>query len=223
MDCQDMKNQMMDWALNELSPENARAMEQHASACPGCGAQMQRLLRVHDVLKRGWRDEEIPASLVFTPVARAGFWQWLLAAPRWANVSMAAVAVMALLFVTLSAARVEFQYDRGHFAVAFGQSAPALVSSPALPSVPVSNAAFTPVEIQKLVAAQYAALSEQDRARYAAQLDQFAQQMQTQRENDLQHIGAAFDQVKTVVWKDMQSNSALVQYAAQRIANEVKN
>src|SRR5487761_2287096 len=129
MNCQDMKNQMMNWALNELSPENARAVEQHASACPVCGAQMQRLLRVHDVLKRGWRDEEIPASLVFTPVARAGFWQWLLAAPRWANVSMAAVAVMALLLVTLSAARVEFQYDRGHFGVAFGQSAPALVSS----------------------------------------------------------------------------------------------
>jgi hypothetical protein len=225
MNCQDFKKQIMDLALDELSEESRPALEQHAARCAACGAQLNRLLAVGNVLKNGWRDEEVPVPLVFTPVASpssSGFWNWLLAAPRWANVCMATGAALVFLFAIFSLARMEFRYDHGQFALAFGQSH---VANPSLNthSGPPLNASLDTSEVEKIIAAKYASLSAQDRERYGAMLEQLSQQVQTQRQADLQKIGLAFDQVKTVVWKDMQRNNAIVQYAAQRIATNTKN
>jgi Putative zinc-finger len=225
MNCQDFKKQIMDLVLDELSEGSRPALEQHASQCAACGTEFNRLVTMGNVLKSGWRDVEVPAPLVFTPApspASSGFWSWLLAAPRWANVCLATGTALVFLFAIVSLTRVEFRYDHGQFALAFGQSrvaAPSRNNS----SGPPLNAFLDAPEIEKLIAAKYTSLSAQDRERYGAMLEQLSQQVQTQRQADLQKIGLAFDQVKTVVWKDMQRNNAIVQYAAQRIVTNTRN
>ncbi|MBZ5537447.1 MAG: zf-HC2 domain-containing protein [Acidobacteriia bacterium] len=225
MNCQDFKKQTMDLVLGELSDESRPALEQHAAQCTACGAQLNRLVAVANVMRRGWRDEEVPTSLVFTPAvspSASRFWNWLSAAPKWVNVSMATASALVVLFAALSLARANFRFDHGQFALSFGQtqgSSPLATS----PSIPVVNTSMNSAEIENLITARYSSLNAQDRQQYAAMLDHLSQQMQSQREADLQRIGLAFDQVKTVVWKEMQRNNAIVQYAAQRIATNSKN
>ncbi len=224
MNCQDYKNQILDWVLGELPAGSGRALEEHAANCAVCGRELSRLKRAQLLLKQSWRDEDIPTSIVFVPPTptRPGAWQWLFGAPRWVNVSMATVSAVAVLFMALSLARVRVQYGQGSFAMSFGPSSVAPINSSS-GGAALTNAAYNPAELQKLVAAQYASLNAQDRERYAAMLEQLSQQVQAQRQADLQRIGMAFDQVKTVVWKDLQRNSALVQYAAQQISSTAKN
>ena len=225
MNCQDFKKQIMDLALGELSEESRPALEQHAAQCTACSAQLNRLVAVGNVLKKGWGDEEVPTSLVFTPAvspSASRFWSWLSAAPKWVNVSMATAAAVVVLFAALSVARADFRFDHGQFALSFGQ---ARVGSPlaATSSTPVLTTPASTTEIENLITARYSSLSAQDRQQYAAMLDRLSQQLQSQREADLQKIGLAFDQVKTVVWKEMQRNNAIVEYAARRIATNTKN
>jgi len=225
MDCQAFKKQVMDLVLGELSDESRLLMEQHAAACPACGSQLNRVFRTQRLLKAAWPDEVVPTPLVFTPVASTrapSFWGWLLAAPRWANVSMAAAAAFLVLLVVFSLTHTEFRYGNGQFALTFGQSRSAFAPL-TNPSTPMANAASNTAEIERVLTAKYVSLSAQDRERYAAMLEHFSQQQEAQREADLQKIGSAFDQVKTVVWKEMQRNNAIVQYAAQRIATDAKN
>jgi len=223
MNCQDFKNQIFDWALDELSGDARERLERHAAECAGCAAQWKKVSRIPDVMRAGWRDEEIPRSIVFAPEATepspSSVWQWLAAAPRWANGSLATAASVVFLFAALSFARMQVQYDHGRFAVAWGNAMPAAVSSPALPE----KASFNPAEVERIITSKYSELSAKDRQDYAAMLDRFAQQSQVQRAGDLQKIGEAFDQVKNVMWKEMQHNDAIVQYAAQRIVTNSKN
>lgn len=226
MDCQDFKNHLLDLALNEVPSSERERLEHHARTCATCALPFSQMTRVRDLLKAGWRDEEVPRSLVFTPVspsAPTGFWGWLLAAPQWANVSMATAAALVILFAMLSFARADFHYDQGHWALSFGQSRSSRSSPQTSSAVPAANASITRAEIERIVNAQYASLSQQDREQYAAMLERLSQQIQVQRQEDLRRIGSAFDQVKTVVWKEMQRNNAIVQYAAQRIVTNAKN
>jgi anti-sigma factor RsiW len=223
MNCQDFKNQIFDWALDELSADAREHLEQHAAECAACAVQWKKVSRLPDVMRAGWGDEEIPRSIVFAPEATApsptSVWQWLAAAPRWANWSMATAASVVFLFAALSFARVQVQYDRGHFAVAWGNAMAPAVASPAS----TERASFNPAEMERIITSKYSELSAKDRQDYAAMLDRFAQQSQVQRSADLQKIGEAFDQVKNVMWKEMQHNDAIVQYAAQRIVTNSKN
>lgn len=222
MDCQEFKSQMMDWVLKETSVESSRNLELHAAGCHVCGSLLEKALHARDVLHAGWQDEEIPESIVFTPV-RSNFWGWLQAAPRWANAMLAVAAVGVLVFGILSLARTELRYDHGNFNLAFGH-APVSMALPAQPTGTSSvNAGLSSAEIEKMVSAKYASLSGQDREQSTAQLDRLSQQWQVQRAADLQKIGNSFDQVKTVMWKDMQRSNAIVQYAARQIATSSKN
>ncbi len=226
MDCQEFKNQVMDWVLGEIPEARGRDLEQHATRCAECGPRLARLMRTRDVLQNDWPHEEIPTSLVFAPTpvpARSGFWQWVLAAPRWADYSLASAAAFVLLIAVLSLGHAQFQFSDGRFSGSFGGAAKLTSSQAPSGQVSAVPVAMDEAAVRKLVNTEYATLSAQDRERYAAMLDQLSQQMRVQREADLSHIGVAFDQVKTVMWKDMQRNNAIVQYAAQRIANEVKN
>lgn len=226
MICQDFKTHLMDFILGELSGESRAALEQHAAACADCRPQLTRLMRARDVLKKSWPDEEIPSSIVLTPVvapARGGFRQWLLAAPRWASASLATAMAVVLIFATLSVTRTEFRYDQGRWAMSFGRPYSTTPAGRAAASVPATNVSVENSTVEKRVAEKYAAMSEQDRRQYAAMLERLSQQVQAQREADLQKIGLAFDQVKTVMWKNMQRNNAIVEYAARRIATDVKN
>jgi hypothetical protein len=221
MDCQEFKSQMMDWVLKEAPVESSRNLELHAAGCHVCGSLLEKALHARDVLL-GWQDEEIPESIMFTP-ARSNFWGWLQAAPRWANAMAAVAAAGVLIFGILSLARTELRYDHGNFSLAFGH-APVSMTVPAQPmGTSLVNAGLSSAEIEKMVSAKYTSLSGQDREQYAAQLERLSQQWQVQRAGDLQKIGNSFDQVKTVMWKEMQRNNAIVQYAARQIATSSKN
>jgi hypothetical protein len=226
MNCQDFKNQVMDLALGELPVEAERQLDEHAAGCLACSSQLGKAIRVRELLMNGWRDEETPRSLVFTPVAAPsseGLWSWLVSAPRWVNVSMAAAGAVVLLFATLSLARTDFRYGQGRFALTFGQARPPNAPQATAGAAATTNAALSREEVEKIVTATYAALGAQDRGQYTAMLDDTSKKMQAQREVDLLRIGSAFEQMKTVVWKDMRHNSAMVEYAAQRIGANQKN
>lgn len=226
MNCQDFRNQWMDLVLGEVTPSTRNVLEEHAHGCSECGPRLKQMIRTQDLLKRGWRDEEVPISIVFAPSAeraRGGIGSWLLAAPRWASATMAVAAVVLVLFSALSLARVEFRYEQGHVALSFGQQSSGDLTARPRGSIPMVNASFDANQIEKRVTEKYAALSAEDQAQYAAMLDRLAAQMNARRETDLEKIGTAFDQVKTIVWKDMQRNNAIVQYAAQHIVTQSKN
>lgn len=226
MNCQDFRNQMMDLVLGEITPLTRSVLEEHAHGCLECGPMLRRMMRTQDLLKQGWREEEAPTSIVFTPVvepARGGIWPWLLGVPRWARATMAVAAVVLVLFSALSLARVEFRYDQGHVALSFGPRGSRDFTVRSAGSIPTANASFDVSRIEKLVSEKYVTLSAQDQAQYAAMLDRLAAQMNARREADLEKIGSAFEQVKTIVWKDMQRNNAIVQYAAQHLATQSKN
>ena len=191
MNCQDFKKEFMDLGLGELSDDSRPALEQHAAECTACNAQLNRLVALGNVLRRGWRDEEVPTSLVFTPAvspSTSRFWNWLLTAPKWVNASMAAAAALLVLVATLSLARADFRFEHGQFALSFGQprgSAPLATTTP----TPALNASANTSEIEDIITAKYASLSAQERQQYAAMLDHLSQQLQSQREADLQKIG----------------------------------
>ncbi|MDD5543191.1 MAG: hypothetical protein PHX83_08455 [Acidobacteriia bacterium] len=223
MNCQEFKDHMTEMALEEMSAEARRPLEQHAAECAQCGLQWKQVRQIPALLRAGWPEETLPRTVRWNPeVAEPGtasIWQWLAAAPRWMNWSAATAAAVVILFAGVSLARLQIQYGQGRLTVAFGGS----VSAPVSSTAPSTSASLSPADVEKLINSKYAELNAQERQEYAASLDRLAQQMQAQREGDLRKIGDAFDQVKNVMWKQMQRNDAIVQYAAQRIVTNSKN
>lgn len=94
MECREWGTELTDWALDELSPEKARQVEQHIEQCAECARSAQGLRGVRQALKSSLTDREIPAHLVLvgekTQNVFAGFWTSLF---RTAALSAAAAAV----------------------------------------------------------------------------------------------------------------------------------
>jgi hypothetical protein len=104
MGCREWGTDLTDWALDELSPQKARQLEQHIEQCAECARSAQGLRGLRQALMSGLTDREMPAHLVLVEKSQkvfAGFWTSLL---RTAALSATAAAIF------LVVASVGFRY-----------------------------------------------------------------------------------------------------------------
>lgn len=69
MDCQAIREQLIDYVYSELAPEDWVRVEQHLQGCTGCREELAALQRVTTTLDQ-WQVPEPPAGLVERTMAR---------------------------------------------------------------------------------------------------------------------------------------------------------
>jgi anti-sigma factor RsiW len=192
MGCREWETELTDWALDELSPQKARELEQHLGQCEACARSAQRSRGVRQALTSSLIDREMPAHLVLVgekPQSPfAGFWTALL---RTAALS----AVAAAIFLVI----VSVGFRHG--------------SSRLLPLTARKEPALTRTELQALVAQAVAEqVSLQSKETQAATSALVASLRQEQMGNlariaqQLQYLELA----QNAVWKETQRQNEVI-------------
>ncbi|MCS7043236.1 MAG: zf-HC2 domain-containing protein [Bryobacteraceae bacterium] len=169
-----------DWkgfVLQEVPPQERRAMEEHLKACPACSREVEAL-GLTLVAVRQLPQHPIPRRLAFVsdPVFELPWWKrlWRMPAPAWGFASALVLAAAILGQARLTPPRPE----------AGGADAQA-----------VERAVRAELE-RRLPAAVEAALRQQlgpAAARMEARLAEFEKRMEAQRRADLRDVTAAFE------------------------------
>ncbi|MBT4496195.1 MAG: zf-HC2 domain-containing protein [Gemmatimonadetes bacterium] len=192
------REQLLDYLYKELEPKAHRALESHLESCPDCRRELEELGGTTRLL-RTWPDEESHLNLVFVAEeaekGKHSLPTWLTTAAwrRWAFGLAGSLAVALLLLALVD---FEFTYDNGRLDLAFnfvGSSAPPAVDDL---DQPLTRRDLLAAQQQSLELIQ-AMLQEgeiRQQRNLGLTLAQFSQQLERQRQQDLQVVGRRLEE-----------------------------
>jgi len=196
MGCRAWESELTDWALDELSPEKARELEQHMGQCEECARSAQGLLKVRQGLMSSLTDREMPAHLVFLGEKRqkvfASFWTALM---RTAALSGAAAAIF------LAVVSVGFRHGPGWLLPASARVGPTM----------------TRAELQAFVAQAVAEQASSQRKETQAATEEMAASLRQEQMRDLARIGQQLQYLEitqNTMWKETQQQNAVISLVA---------
>jgi anti-sigma factor RsiW len=197
MACQDWQSDLRDWALDELSPEKARQLEQHIEQCAECGRAAHGLREVRQALLSSLTDQPMPAHLVLVgdkPKGElAGFWAAFL---RTAALSSAAAAIF------LAVVSLGFRYG----------------GSRLLPTTARVGPSLTRAEVQAYVTQAVTQQASLQREEVGAATDQWAADLRQEHMRDLARIARQLDYLQlaqNTVWEETQRQNEVINLVAQ--------
>ncbi len=199
--CELPREELVGYLYDEGDAERRAGIEAHIKTCPSCARALEQLGRTADLM-RAWADEDPPASLVFAPEKRP-WWRarwpdWRFSGNRraWApGLSLGLTGVVLILALL----NFEADYDgQGGFHLRLslpGTAAPDPAS--AVPRDPLTRADWVQAQQQSL-GLMHALIREgyaQQRVELALILDQFARDLEFQRQQDLQLIAQGLQEI----------------------------
>lgn len=198
MTCGERQAKFAELILGDLPAAEARALEEHAAACPACGRALADCRGLEQSLRQHLTDQEMPARMVFLSPASgaAGFFGWF-------GRAAAAGAVAAVVF----------------FALVWG----GLARLPMPAGGPAQPAALTRAQVEALVSqAVETRLAEQKQALEAQQAS-----LRQDHARALAAVAQKLDYLESVqsaVWKETQQQGAVVELVARSaLQPETKN
>lgn len=208
MNCEEVRQRMIDRALEELPPEETRSLEEHIRGCNACAQAWEETVATHDLLARNMVQAEPPRHfrLVASELqAAAGWWErlWL------PTLRVGLGAGMAVFFLVASLALFGASLSRqnGEFRVAFGREAG-----------PAQRAVMPPAQIEQAV---QVAVGEAERRLEQKQKDELARLgagLELANAHQVRQMGERLQLLQSAqneIWKDTQRNNFLVQTVAR--------
>jgi len=196
MGCREWGTELMDWALDELSPLKARELEQHIERCAECGRSAHRLRELRQALMSSLTDREMPAHLVLVgekPQSLvAGFWTALF---RTAALSAAAAAIF------LVVASVGLRYG----------------GSRLLPTTARVEPTLTRTELRAFVAQAVAEQASLQREEAQAATEELAASLREEQMRNLARIQPQLQYLElaqNTVWKETQRQNEVISLVA---------
>jgi anti-sigma factor RsiW len=196
MGCREWEAELTDWSLDELSPTQARQLEQHIGQCEECARSARSLRGVRQALKSSLTDHEMPAHLVLVgekPQSLfAGFWTAIF---RTAALSAAAAAIF------LVVASVGFRYG----------------GSRLLPATARVKPALTETELQALVTQVVAEQASLQRKEAQATTGDLAASLRAEQMRNLASIQRELQYLElaqNTVWKETQRQNEVISLVA---------
>lgn len=194
MTCGERQEKFVEWILEELPAEEARALELHVEQCRECAGALAGLRNVEQALKQHLTDSEMPARLVLVPEQPAAVFAGL-----WARLARTAAmaATAALVFV----------------AVVFGAYA---AWGDRLPRR--AQAAPSRAEVEILVAQAVERGLEPQRKEFAAAREAMVANLRQEQAQTLAAIRQQLNYLEAAqkaVWRENQEQNAVMQYIAQ--------
>ena len=192
------RQQLLDFLYEELEPEAHRAVESHLESCPDCRRELKELGGTTRLL-RTWPDEESHLNLVFVAEEaekeKRSLPAWLTTA-AWRRWTFGLAGSLAAVLLLLALVDFEFTYDSGRLDLAVdfaGSAAP-----------PAVDDLDQPITRRDLLAAQQQSLQLiqtmlqegeiRQQRNLGLTLAQFSQQLERQRQQDLQIVGRRLEE-----------------------------
>lgn len=148
MICGQLKELLMQVALDEASAEERARVEAHMAGCAACRQVFAEWKLTRKLVARALPQEEPPQRICFAPARRSG-WAW----QRAFTIPVGAAAAIAILITALALSGARLSVTEGRWEVAFGRPAAAL--TPATSGINSATGAqlFTREQMADLVAA----------------------------------------------------------------------
>lgn len=197
MGCPEREAKLTDWVMEELSPPEARELEQHVAHCAECRRSLDRLRRVRQALNSNLTDREMSAHLVFVGEGRRRLSAGFLAS-LWRTAALAAVAAAVFLAV----------FWGGSFHLR-----QRLVVTPA-----VQKTALSQSEIRAFVAQAMEEASARQRKEIEAAGEKVALSLRQEQMADLARLAQRLrylESAQSAVWKQTQQQGQLVDLMAR--------
>lgn len=189
MNCDELKEQLVDLLYHELPPEQRRSLEEHMGECSSCRMELLELEETRRLLAP-WEVEPLREKLVFVePPARR--FRLLPSYLGPARIAYALAASLVLALALLALANAEFAWEEGRFSFrtsAFGS----------LPSRPAesSNLMAQRAAAEELVRIFDRMIADSEFRQYqlfASMLEEAMRQVELRRRDDLQRIAEGLD------------------------------
>jgi len=191
------QQKLIDWVLEELSPGEGEELQKHVAHCSDCAQSLAALQEVRQALMKQLADREMPAHLVFVPEEPKAFSRGFLTS-LWRTAALAGVAAVVFLAIVLGG------YARwGH---------------PPSPLPGVERASMTRPEIESFVREAVRFQLAQQRQELDTANERLAADLRTEQGRALAPVAAQLQYLQSaqsVVWKQAQEQSALVELLAR--------
>jgi anti-sigma factor RsiW len=212
MECDAIRDQMLDVLYGEADAAAAASFEQHLSTCPACQEELTRLRELRSTLQAWTLPRQRPSLRRFAP-------------PRYFWAAAAAALVILALGGALGLAGIEMRLERGPVLVRLG-GAPGAVSVsrvgdelPAIAPVAVPSSAATSGPQDEFVLQRVEELIRQSEARQQlalrASLTGFEERSSRQRRYDMARVGAGLSYLDGKTGQHMARTTELMGYVLQ--------
>ncbi|MDZ7338925.1 MAG: zf-HC2 domain-containing protein [candidate division KSB1 bacterium] len=186
MTCEECRNKLPDYLYEELEEEATAQVRTHLDACQTCNAEFHRLQETRSILAQ-WPDEDPHLGLTFVDVRQPLVPHLLETFRGWRRVGLAVGFALVALFLLLGVSNTTVSYQEGRFT--FNAS---LLRRPA-PTVTLE--VLEALHRATLEAAEEMVRASEQRQRldFARTLNDFARQIEYQRQIDLGLVGRGLE------------------------------
>ena len=197
MGCHEWGTELTDWALDELSPQQARQLEQHIEQCAECGRAAERLRGLRQALMSSLTDRQMPAHLVLVhDKPKSVFAGFRAAFLRTAALSAAAAAIF------LAVVGLGFRYGGGRLLPTSARVEPSLART----------------ELQAYVAQAVAEQASLQREEMGAATQELTASLRQEQMRGLARIAQQLQYLElaqNTVWKETQRQNEVISLLAQ--------
>lgn len=221
MDCGDLKQLLMDMALDEVGAEGRKQVQAHVAHCEPCRRELAAWNTTRKLLVQGLPQEEPAQRLAFVAShASAGWRAWLWQRAFTVPVGVAAGVALLAGVLALAGTRFGVQPD-GRWELAFGRPQ---VSAPVATAPAGSKpASFSREQVAEIVAAAIRQSEQRQRADTAAFLEtalaRFDQRQRAALENVDGHL-RYFERTQNFLYKQNEGTTYALQAIAQRLPEQ---
>jgi anti-sigma factor RsiW len=205
MACKEWEEKLMDLILEELPAEEARALELHVASCAKCAHALSELKELRGVVKQHLTDRQMPAHLVVIPEKPVSA-PFTFLATSWGAAALggalAAVFLVGLIFGGL------WGRTRGPFV-----------------RTQVAENTLTRAEVEALVAQEVSDKLSQQKADFQMQNAKLSASLRQEQAQSLNHLAQHMEYLQSaqdLIWKETQSQNALVELIARNSLGETK-
>ncbi len=197
MGCRERETKLTDWIMGELSPAEARELEQHVEQCAECARSLGRLRQVRQALMKNLTDREMPAHLVFLGERPKNLLTGFLTS-LWRTTALAAVAAVVFLGVFWGG----FAHWRDRLLI----------------SAPAEKATLTRTEIKALTAQAVEEQLALQRKELETANEELAASLRQEQMRNLARLAQQLqylESAQSTVWKEAQQQNELVELIAR--------
>ncbi len=188
MNCEECRSYFGEHLYGELDERLAARIEEHLQECRPCRAEFLRLQATRELLAR-WPDEDPHLHLTFVAAQDSLLGRLFAPVRGWRRVGLALGFAMAAVLVVLAISNTTLSYDHGR--ITFSASLRPRPEPSVTPEAVVSLHRATLATMEEMVQ-----LSEQrQRAEFSRTLEDFARQVDYQRQHDLALIARGFQEL----------------------------
>ncbi len=221
--CERVKSALLEFLMQEISPEDRRDIERHLEGCRVCSQEMAELKQTISLVARAEVSEEIPRRIriVAEPAGRwAAFWR------NPARLAFAGAGLMCIAIALLALFRTTVSYQNGNFQIAFG--APAASSGAPFAGAPSATASAVssrrPLEqaqVYEMISQAMAASEAEHQRQSQVMAKEISQRMEQRWQHDLGEMAGSmryFQAAQTMLYKGQVESQELVSTLMQHSA-----